>query len=59
MVDQGPKGYCAVATAERVFTYYDIPVDQHEMAQEADTGSGGGTSPECPVPICSMDALNL
>lgn len=45
MVDQGPKGYCAVATAERVFKYYGIPVDQHEMAQVADTGEGGGTNP--------------
>lgn len=46
MVDQGPKGYCAVATAERVFKYYGIPVDQHEMAQVADTTDGGGTSPD-------------
>lgn len=46
MVDQGPKGYCAVATAERVFKYYGIPVDQHEMAQVADTSQGGGTSPD-------------
>jgi len=46
MVDQGPKGYCAVATAERVFRYYGMPVDQHEMAQAANTGSGGGTDPE-------------
>lgn len=46
MVDQGPKGYCAVATAERVFRYYGIPVDQHEMAQAADTSDGGGTSPD-------------
>ncbi len=45
MVDQGPKGYCAVATAERVFKYYGIPVDQHEMAQVADSTDGGGTSP--------------
>jgi hypothetical protein len=45
MVDQGPKGYCAVATAERVFKYYGIPVDQHEMAQVADSSSDGGTSP--------------
>ena len=45
MVDQGPKGYCAVATTERVFRYYGIPVDQHEMAQVANTGEGGGTSP--------------
>lgn len=46
MVDQGPKGYCAVATAERVFRYYGMPVDQHEMAQVAKTGQGGGTNPE-------------
>ncbi len=46
MVDQGPKGYCAVATAERVFRYYGMPVDQHEMAQVANTGAGGGTNPE-------------
>ena len=46
MVDQGPKGYCAVATAERVFRYYGMPVDQHEMAQVANTGTGGGTNPE-------------
>jgi hypothetical protein len=46
MVDQGPKGYCAVATAERVFKFYGIPVDQHEMAQIADTTDGGGTSPD-------------
>ena len=46
MVDQGPKGYCAVATAERVFRYYGMPVDQHEMAQVANTGAGGGTNPD-------------
>ncbi len=46
MVDQGPKGYCAVATAERVFKYYGLPVDQHEMAQIAGSSSEGGTSPD-------------
>ncbi len=46
MVDQGPKGYCAVATAERVFRYFGMPVDQHEMAQIANTGAGGGTNPD-------------
>lgn len=45
MVDQGQKGYCAVATTERVLRYYNIPVDQHEMAQVADSSSGGGTNP--------------
>jgi hypothetical protein len=45
MVDQGPKGYCAVATTERIFKYYGLNVDQHEMAQIANTSDGGGTSP--------------
>ena len=45
MVDQGQKGYCVVATAERVMRYYGADVDQHEMAQMADSSSGGGTSP--------------
>lgn len=46
MVDQGPKGYCVVATAERVFRYYGIAVDQHEIAQMANTSSDGGTTPD-------------
>ena len=45
MVDQGQKGYCVVATAERVMRYYGADVDQHEMAQMADSSSGGGTNP--------------
>ncbi len=44
MVDQGPKGYCAVASAERVFRYYGLETDQHEMAQLASSSAGGGTS---------------
>lgn len=46
MVDQGPKGYCVVATAERMFRYLGIPADQHEIAQAAGTETGGGTSPD-------------
>ncbi len=46
MVDQGQKGYCVVATAERVMRYYGAEVDQHEMAQMADSSAGGGTNPE-------------
>lgn len=46
MVDQGQKGYCVVATAERVMRYYGAEVDQHEMAQMADASSSGGTNPE-------------
>jgi hypothetical protein len=46
MVDQGPKGYCVVATAERMFRYMGMAVDQHELAQAAGTGAEGGTSPD-------------
>jgi hypothetical protein len=46
MVDQGDKGYCAVATAARVLNYYGIPADQHEMAQVSNTDGGGGTNPD-------------
>ena len=43
MVDQGDKGYCAVATLERLIRYYGGTANQHELAQLADTGDGGGT----------------
>lgn len=43
MVDQGQKGYCAPATAERMFRYVGIEVDQHSIAQNAETQQGGGT----------------
>lgn len=45
MVDQGRKGYCAVASAERVFRYYGLQVDQHAMAQIAQSSAQGGTNP--------------
>lgn len=45
MVDQGQKGYCAVAVAERLMRYYDRPVDQHQLAQIAGTHQAG-TDPE-------------
>jgi hypothetical protein len=44
MVDQGEKGYCVVASIERVARYFGLKVDQHELAQLADTTAGGGTS---------------
>ena len=44
MVDQGAKGYCAVAVTERVLRYYGQEIDQHMMAQIADTGKSGGTN---------------
>ena len=44
MVDQGSKGYCAVATAERVMRYYGIAVDEHELAHMAKSSAENGTS---------------
>ncbi|MDR2849338.1 MAG: hypothetical protein LBW77_02180, partial [Verrucomicrobiota bacterium] len=46
MVDQGQKGYCAAAASERVLRYYGIEVDQHQIAQLADTVAEGGTTLE-------------
>ena len=46
MVDQGPKGYCAAATSERILRLFGQEVDQHEVAQIANTTSNGGTSSE-------------
>ncbi len=44
MVDQGAKGYCVVASTARVFGYYDMAVDQHEIAQIANSSASEGTS---------------
>ena len=44
MVDQGQKGYCSVSTAERVLRYYGLEIDEHELAQAANTTAEGGTS---------------
>lgn len=44
MVDQGRKGYCAVAAAERVMRYYGNHVDEHELAQMANSSAEQGTS---------------
>lgn len=46
MVDQGQKGYCAAATAERILRYYGVDVTQHVIAQLTGTDAGQGTSPE-------------
>jgi hypothetical protein len=43
MVDQGEKGYCIVASAERVLRYYGMRVDQNELAQLASSDSRSGT----------------
>ena len=44
MVDQGDKGYCSAAAAERVLRYFGQNVDEHEIAQLAGTSAEGGTS---------------
>lgn len=46
MVDQGQKGYCVAASSERLLRYYGRSVDQHQIAQLADTAAKGGTSSE-------------
>jgi hypothetical protein len=45
MVDQGQKGYCVVASCQRMFEYLHVPCDQHELAQLAQSSASGGTSP--------------
>jgi len=44
MVDQGEKGYCAAAASERLLRYYGRAVDQHQVAQLADTARDKGTT---------------
>jgi len=44
MVDQGDKGYCAVASGERLLRYMGIPVDSHQLADLAKTDKYGGTT---------------
>jgi len=46
MVDQGQKGYCVVASIERVTRYFGAEMDQHEMAQVANTDEGGTSGDE-------------
>jgi hypothetical protein len=44
MVDQGSKGYCVVASTQRLFEYYGISCDMHQLAQIAGTDPERGTS---------------
>lgn len=44
MVDQGAKGYCVVASAQRLFEYYGISCDMHQLAQIAGSDPDRGTS---------------
>jgi hypothetical protein len=43
MVDQGPKGYCVPATAERAMRYLGVPADMYVLAMAGGTKLGGGT----------------
>jgi len=45
MVDQGNKGYCVVASAQRLFEHYGIECDMHQLAQLAKADPDKGTSP--------------
>ena len=44
MVDQGDKGYCVCASVQRVFEYYGIGADMHQIAQISDADPNRGTS---------------
>lgn len=44
MVDQGAKGYCVVASAQRLFEYYGIACDMHQLAVLAESDPKQGTS---------------
>lgn len=44
MVDQGDKGYCVAASCQRLFEYFHIACDQHEMAQLFGSDADRGTS---------------
>lgn len=44
MVDQGAKGYCVVASVQRLFEYYGIACDMHQLAQIAGSDPDRGTS---------------
>eukprot|EP00903_Cladosiphon_okamuranus_P003488 g3486.t1 len=44
MVDQGDKGYCVVASTQRVFEYYGIGADMHQIAEIAEADPESGTS---------------
>lgn len=42
MVDQGHKGYCVAAVAERTLKYYGSKMDQHMLAELTNMAEGGG-----------------
>lgn len=55
MVDQGPKGYCVPATAERCMRYLGIPADMYLLALAGQTKGGLGTSPTLLLEAVAQD----
>ena len=43
MVDQGQKGYCAVATTERIMRYYGSEISEHLLAGIVNSSATAGT----------------
>ena len=43
MVDQGQKGYCAVATTERIMRYYGSDISEHLLAGIVNSSATAGT----------------
>lgn len=43
MVDQGARGYCVIATTERVLRYYGQEANLHQLAQLANSSADSGT----------------
>ena len=44
MVDQGNKGYCLVASVQRLFEYYGLGADMHQLAAVAGSDPQKGTN---------------
>ena len=44
MVDQGGKGYCVVASVQRLFEYYGVGADMHQIDEIAEADPEKGTS---------------
>ncbi len=59
MVDQGQKGYCVVASTERVMRYYGGDVDANELAQIANSDAEGGTSQQAMIASLKKVAARL
>jgi hypothetical protein len=59
MVDQGMKGYCAVATVSRILQLYGMTVDQHELAQLANSSPLAGTNPNEMMEVLKRSGTRL